>query len=297
MRAALGLLGLATLLTIAVAPLDDAEARMTKASPKLDRVLLFTRAETFRHTSIDDAVAALDRLGSQNGFTIEHTENPAAFTDRSLRRYDVVMFVLTTGDVLDAAHERALERYMRRGGGYVGVHSAADTEHDWPWYGELVGAQFRSHPAQQLGTFTVEAPDHPSVAHLPNPWTILDEFYSFERNPRGQVRVLLSIDEASYLPNPNTSCLPNSPTFPDGYDGRMGDHPMSWCHDNLGGRAWYTALGHEIYLYQQAAFREHILNGILSAARRVAASCAVEDPAPAVPADPALYACPETLLP
>ena len=262
------------------------------------KVLVYSRTTGFRHNSIEVGVATLQSLGEANGFTVDATEDPTAFSAENLAQYRVIVFLNTTLTVLDTeAQRQALTGFVAAGGGYVGIHSAADTEHDWPWYGELVGAQFRSHPVQQPGSFTVEAADHPSVAHLPNPWNIVDEFYSFKRNPRGQVRVLLSVDEGSYLQNPNTSCLPDSPTFPEGYNGAMGDHPMSWCHDKLGGRAWYTALGHEIYLYQLPAFQDHIKNGILSAAKRVAADCSVSDPAPAVPADPALYSCPEALVP
>lgn len=272
---------------------DDGAVPAPAAEGGSFKVLVYSRTAGFRHASIEPGIAAIRELGAANGFTVDATEDPAAFTPQNLAQYDVLLWLNTTLTVLDTDAQRAaLVDYMSAGGGYVGVHSAADTEHDWPYYGSLVGAQFRSHPVQQVGDLAVEAADHPSVAHLPNPWTILDEFYSFKWNPRGQVRVLLSIDEGSYLQNPNTSCLPDSPTFPQGYNGAMGDHPMSWCHDRLGGRAWYTALGHEIYLYQEPDFRAHLLNGILTAARRVPADCSIEAPAPVVPADPALYACP-----
>lgn len=267
-RAGLALVGLTTLLTIAVAPLELAHARAEPPS-KLDQVLVFTRAETFRHSSIDDAVGALERLGSQNGFTVEHTESPGAFTERNLERYDVVMFVLTTGDVLGAPQELALERYMRRGGGYVGVHSAADTEHDWPFYGRLVGAYFRVHPLIYTpGAFTNEAPRNVSTRHLPGEFGVTDEHYSFDHSPRGEVKVLLSIDEDSYTVNPNTSILNGQFS-----DGRMGDHPMAWCHRNVGGPSWYTAIGHNDTLYSKTFYLKHLLGGIRIAAGIVKAPC------------------------
>lgn len=260
------------------------------------KVLVYSRTAGFRHASIEPGIAAIQQLGAENGFEVDATEDPAAFTAESLAQYRVIVFLNTTLTVLDTeAQRQALVGFIQGGGGYAGVHAAADTEHEWPWYGELVGAQFRSHPPQQVGTFNVEDPDHPSVAHLPNPWTLFDEFYSFKRNPRGQVRVLMTIDESSYQPNPNTSCTPDQPHFPNGYDGRMGDHPMSWCHERLGGRAWYTALGHESYLYAEPDFRTHLLNGILAAAHRIEASCAIDEPAPAVESDPTLYPCMESL--
>lgn len=236
-------------------------------------VLVYSRTAGFRHTSIEVGTLAIMELGNENDFFVDATEDPTAFTADNLAGYDVVLFLNTTADVLDDTQQAVMEDFINAGGGYVGVHAAADTEYDWPFYGELVGAYFKNHPVQQTGDFDIEAPDHPSVAHLPNPWTVFDEFYSFRTNPRGDVRVLMAIDESTYFPDPNTSNLPDSPTFPAGETGVMGDHPMSWCHDKFAGRAWYTALGHEAYLYQQPAFREHLLNGILTAARRVAADC------------------------
>ena len=246
------------------------------------KVLVYSRTAGFRHASIEPGITALREIGNANGFTVDATEDPAKFTAANLAQYKVVLWLNTTLTVLDTeAQRQALQSFMAAGGGYVGIHSAADTEHDWPWYGSLVGAYFKSHPVQQVGRFRIEAADHPSVAHLANPYTIFDEFYSFKTNPRGTVRVLMNIDEASYAQNPNTSCLPESPSFPNGVSGVMGDHPMSWCHDRMGGRAWYTALGHEVALYQLPDFRQHVLQGILTAARRVAADCTPREAAPA----------------
>lgn len=260
------------------------------------KVLVYSRTAGFRHASIEAGIAAIGQLGAEGNFTVDASEDPATFSAANLAQYRVIVFLNTTLTVLDTeAQRQALVGFIANGGGWVGLHSAADTEHEWPWYLELVGAQFRSHPPQQPGRFIVEDMTHPSTAHLPNPWTLFDEFYSFNRNPRGQVRVLLSIDEGSYEPNPNTSCTPDQPNFPQGYNGRMGDHPMAWCHDRLGGRAWYTALGHEIYLYETPEFRQHVLNGILSTAKRIEASCAIDDPGPAVPADPVLVDCAESV--
>ncbi len=239
------------------------------------RVLVYTRTGGFRHRSIPDGIEAFRSLGAENGFGVDATEDPTAFTDDNLARYKVLAFVNTTGTIVDTAEQRgAIERFIQGGGGFVGIHSAADTEYDWPFYGQLVGAYFKNHPLQQYAAMITEAPDHPATAHFPERWTIYDEFYSFQSNPRENVRVLLSIDEGSYLQSPNTSNLPTSPTFPIGESGAMGDHPMSWCHDRLGGRAWYSALGHAPYLYTYSEYRQFLLNGILTAARRVEADCA-----------------------
>lgn len=261
------------------------------------RVLVYSRTAGFRHASIEPGIAALGELGRANGFAVDASEDPTVFNPETLARYAAVIWLNTTLTVLDTEAQReALQRYIEAGGGYVGIHSAADTEHDWPWYGELVGAYFKSHPVQQLGRLRIEAADHPAVAALPDPWTVFDEFYSFKTNPRGLVRVLMNIDETSYAQDPNTTCLPDSPTFPNGFSGVMGDHPMSWCHDRLGGRAWYTALGHEAALYQLPEFREHLLQGILTATRRVAADCQPREAALPPPPPESPQAC-ASLLP
>ena len=239
------------------------------------KLLLYTRTGGFRHTSIPFAIDAIRGLGAENDFSVDATEDPNAFTDDNLKQYQVIVFANTTGEILDDAQQAAMERFVAGGGGFVGVHSAADTEYEWPFYGRLIGAYFRNHPVQQLGVFVNEAPDHPATAHLPARWLIFDEFYSYRSNPRPDVRVLLSIDESTYLQDPNTSHLPTPEgEFQEGETGTMGDHPMSWCHDNLGGRAWYTELGHSEYLYLLPDYRQHLLQGILTAARRVAADCA-----------------------
>lgn len=253
------------------------------------RLLVFSRTAGFRHASIETGVETVRQLGAEHGFAVDPTEDPAAFTPENLARYTAVMWLSTTGIVLDADQKAAFEGYIARGGGYVGVHSASDSEYDWPFYGELVGAYFKNHPVfplyaeggpgVQAGDFHVEAAEHPSTAHLPRPWRVSDEFYSFKRNPRGSVRVLLNIDEGSYDQDPNTSNA-FGPNEPFGETGVMNDHPMSWCHDNLGGRAWYTALGHSVAIYAIPEYRQHLLNGILTAMRRVPADCVPREEGP-----------------
>jgi type 1 glutamine amidotransferase len=161
------------------------------------------------------------------------------------------VFLNTTGDLLDDAQQSAFERYIRAGGGFAGVHAAADAEYEWPWYGELLGAYFQSHPSIQWAGLTVEAPHAPSTAHLPPRWTRTDEWYNFRANPRDHVDVLLTIDESTY----------------DG--GAQGDdHPIAWRHEFQGGRAWYTAGGHTSESFNDPLFLTHVIGGILWAAGR-----------------------------
>lgn len=220
--------------------------------------LVFSKTAGFRHgDSIEAGIAAIQALGAEHDFEVTATEDAAVFNDQDLARYAVVIWLSTTGDVLNDGQQAAFERYIRAGGGYAGIHAASDTEYDWPWYGGLVGAYFASHPAPQLATVKVEDPAHPSTAGLPVEWEIHDEWYDFRTNPRGNVHVLASLDETTYS------------------GGQMGpEHPISWCHDYDGGRSWYTGMGHGAATFSDPQFLQHLLGGIQSAAGAVPADCA-----------------------
>lgn len=209
------------------------------------RVLVFSKTAGFRHDSIPEGVEAVRQLGRANGFTVDTTEDAGAFTGRNLSRYDAVVFMSTTGDVLDAAQQDAFEGFIRHGGGYVGVHAAADTEYDWAFYGGLAGAWFQNHPAIQPATVNVEDRAHPATSHLGRTWERTDEWYNYRSDPRDRAHVLASLDETSYT------------------GGTMnGDHPIAWCQDYQGGRAFYTGGGHTKESYADPAFRQHLLGGI-----------------------------------
>jgi cytochrome c len=237
--------------------------RPSGAAASLDSVLVFSRTAGYRHDSIGPGVEAIRALGITSGFAVTHTEDAAAFSDAGLGAHDAVIFLSTTGDVLDSTQQAAFERYVRAGGGWVGIHAATDTEYDWPWYGRLIGgsAYFRSHPAIQTALVKVEVSAHASTQHLPASFSFQDELYNFRANPRSAVTVLMTLDETSYSAG----------------DGAMGpDHPIAWYHEFEGGRAWYTALGHRSELYSSdpdpvrqesfARFTQHLLGGIQWAA-------------------------------
>ena len=227
----------------------DVPSKADSAAPF--RVLLFSRTAGFRHDAIPAAIGAVTEMGVANGYVAEATEDVAAFTSANLARFRVVAFLMTTGDVLDAAGQTAFEAWMTAGGNYVGVHSAADTEYDWPFYGDLVGAYFKQHPAIQQADVHVEVADHPATAPLPATWTRTDEWYDFQINPRPNVTVLATVNEASYT------------------GGTMGaDHPIVWSRPTpAGGRAIYTAMGHTIESYADPVFRAHLAGAIRWAAR------------------------------
>ncbi|MEP6596176.1 MAG: ThuA domain-containing protein, partial [Ginsengibacter sp.] len=208
------------------------------------KVLVFTKTTGFRHSSIPAGIQAIIKLGASNGFDVDTTENAEKFSDDSLKNYSSVIFLNTTGDVLNYQQQIAFERYIQSGGGYVGIHSATDTEYDWGWYGKLVGGYFNGHPQIQQATLNVRDNQHISTKHLPATWTRTDEWYNFKKLNQ-DVHVLITIDEQSYK------------------GGTNGDnHPMAWYHDYDGGRAFYTELGHTEESYSDPLYLQHILGGI-----------------------------------
>ncbi len=220
------------------------------------RILVFTRTAGERHGSIQAGARAIEELGRQNEFGVRVTANPSEFSDRTLRRYRAVVFLNTTGDVLDDAQQAAFERYIRAGGGFVGIHAAADTEPTWPFYRDLLGAATAG--ASEVVAATVKVADrvHPSSDTLPEYWARTDQWYNFAANVRGASHVLATVDETTYT------------------GGSMGfDHPIAWCKDYQGGRSWYTAGGHTSESYSSRSFRRHLLGGIQWAAGAAAGDC------------------------
>jgi uncharacterized protein len=206
-------------------------------------VLVYSRTTGYRHDSIPAGIAALSRLSGDLGWAeVDATEDPAVFRPARLGRYAVVVFLSTSGLVLDEAGRDALAGYLAAGRGWLGIHGASTTEYGWPWYGGLAGARFDQHPAVQQGVIIVEDHDHPATSHLGPTWTRRDEWYGFRANPRpAGVRVLLRVDESSYQ------------------GGTMGeDHPIAWCHDYAGGRSFYTALGHTDESFTEEPFVAHL---------------------------------------
>ena len=221
------------------------------ASEPAFRVLVFSKTAGYRHAAIPAGIAAIWTLAEKNGFAVDATEDATVFRDDNLKRYAVVVFLSTTGDVLDEAQQKAFEGYIKGGGGFVGVHAATDTEYDWPFYGETVGAYFASHPkGTPTAIVRVEDANHPSTKGLPKAWTRVDEWYNFKKNPRPNVRVLATVDETSYE------------------GGTLGaDHPVIWAREAGASRAWYTALGHTPESYADPVFLAHLLGGIQYAAK------------------------------
>ncbi|MCE2883068.1 MAG: ThuA domain-containing protein [Planctomycetaceae bacterium] len=232
---------------IAIAAALLGAGALQQAAPK-ERLLVFSKTAGFRHDSIPQGIAAVRELLGDR-YDIDATEDSKAFSNDNLKRYKAVVFISTTGDILDEAQQKAFESFIRAGGGFAGIHAAADTEHSWPWYGRLVGAYFKTHPHIQESLVKVEDRTHRSTMMLPAEWRRVDEWYVYDKNPRGAVKVLASLDDSTV----------------QGVD-MGGDHPIAWYHDFDGGRSWYTGGGHTKESYSEPLFRQHIEGGILWAA-------------------------------
>ncbi len=208
-------------------------------------VLVFSKTNGFRHASIPAGIAAIKKLGAENGFDVDATEDSTWFTKKKLKKYDALIFLSTSGKVFGHDEEEALQDYIHHGGGFVGIHGATTTEYDWPWYGRLVGAYFDKHPDPQQAKVLVVDKQHPSTYFLPDVWERKDEWYNF-KNIGTDIHVLLKVDEHSYT------------------GGKMGDnHPIAWYHEFEGGRSFYTAMGDaEINYTSDTVFLKHILGGI-----------------------------------
>jgi type 1 glutamine amidotransferase len=217
--------------------------------PHRFRVLVFTKTTGFRHDSIPAGIVAVKALGQTNGFDVDASEDAAVFTADGLRPYRVLIFLSTTGDLFTDAQKDAFKAYMAHGGAFVGIHAASDTEHHWQWYKDMVGAEFKRHPAFQKAVIRVEDRKDVSTRMLPANWEREDEWYEFTSNPRPNVHVLMTVDESTYK------------------DAQMGkDHPFAWRHTFGGGRVWYTGCGHPKSAFAEPLLLAHLLGGIKWAA-------------------------------
>lgn len=211
------------------------------------RVLVFSKTKGWKHTSIPFGIAAIQKLGKENGFEVDTTKNSDVFTDENLKKYDAVVFNCTTGNVLTASQQAAFERYIQAGGGFVGIHSASDTEYEWPWYANLMGAHFSSHPSNpnvRLAIVEVLDTAHVSTKGLPAKWERTDEWYNYRSFYSG-LNVLANLDEN---------------TFDGGTNGA--NHPIAWYHEFDGGRAFYTGGGHTDESFSEPLFLQHLMGGI-----------------------------------
>jgi len=213
------------------------------AAQDQSRIMVFSKTEGFRHKCIETGIKSIQKLGNENDFKVDATEDSKVLIS-GLNKYDAIIFLNTTGDILTVSQQEQFKNYIKNGGGFVGIHSATDTEYDWPWYGKMVGAYFLSHPKQQNAKIDVIHTDHLSTFFLGTEWNKFDEWYNF-KNMNPEVNILMKLDEKSYE------------------GGKNGDHhPIAWFHEYDGGKVFYTGLGHTEESYHNTKFLKHILGGI-----------------------------------
>ena len=213
-------------------------------------VIVLTETQGFvHHEAIKEGVKLITRLGKENQFNVTHTNSSEYLSETELKKSDVLIFLCTTLDVLDDNEQERMKNFIRNGKGFVGIHSATDTEYNWEWYGKLVGAYFLDHPKIQEAKIQTINKEHISTRHLEDIWEIEDEWYNFKDfNPN--INELLNLDEKSYS------------------GGKNGEyHPITWYHEFEGGRSFYTALGHKGETYKDERFIQLLLGGILYAAK------------------------------
>ncbi|MDB4924112.1 ThuA domain-containing protein [Mucilaginibacter sp.] len=222
------------------------------ASKKKDyKVLIYCKTAGFHHGSIKAGIAAIQKMGAENGFSVDSTVNESKFTDDNLKQYSAIIFLSTTGDFFKKDESKAaLKNYIEHGGGYVGIHAATDAEYNWQWYGDLSGAYFKGHPDQKMSTLNIVDPNTIATKMLPAVWQRKDEWYHFKYLAK-DIHVLITIDESTITYNAKNENL------------KMGAyHPMAWYHDFDGGRAFYTELGHTDESFVEPLYLQHLLGGI-----------------------------------
>jgi type 1 glutamine amidotransferase len=233
------MLGLAISILVSSYTGHSRPARLAKPG-----VLIFCKTNGYHHASITTGIAAITKLGQENGFAVDSTADSTWFREKTLKKYKALIFLSPTGTVFGPEEEKALQEYIHHGGGFVGVHAAADCEYNWQWYGDLVGGYFKSHPKQQEAKFIIVDKNNPATQGLPDPWTHFDELYNYKYYAP-DIKVLINIDESSYTGGENGA-----------------NHHMAWYHDFEGGRSFYTALGHTDASWSDPLFLHHLLAGI-----------------------------------
>lgn len=215
-------------------------------------VLVFSKTEGYRHKSIADGIKMFSELAQQENWALTATEDAGLFTPEFLKRFDVVVFLNPTHNVLNEEEQKAFKQFMESGKGFVGIHAASDCEYDWPWYGKLVGAYFKIHPPTQEATVVCEDTNHPAMLPFEGmkSYTTTDEWYSFTSNPRSHVHVLAHLDESSIKQTNKEN------------NWHMGDHPLIWYQEENGMRSFYTGFGHTSEAYQDPKIRAHIAGAV-----------------------------------
>jgi uncharacterized protein len=235
-------------------------SQLTLAQTKQFKALLVTNTRGWHHESLHAGVLAIQQLGIKNYFDVALFENPAGFTDKYLEQFKVIIFLNTTADIFDSSQQKVMERFIQSGKGFVGVHSASDTEYDWEWYNKLVGRMFHIHPVIQTAKVNIIDSAFPGLEGFAGNKLWTDEWYEFGSEKVTGLHYILAIDESSYNP------VVDWPHRNKKGIGMGKLHPVAWYHNFDGGRSFYTALGHLPSVFSDAVFLNHLYAGIFWAA-------------------------------
>ena len=235
-------------------------ATKSQADQPQFNVLLFTATQGFHHASQLEGVQAMRQLADKHSFSADWQEDPKVFNDDNLKQFQAIIFLSTAGDILNPEQKAAMERFIKSGKGFVGVHSASDTEYKWAWYTKLVGRSFHIHPQIQTAELQVLNRKFPGLERMPDRLWWTDEWYEFGPENIKGLNYILAVDEQTY--NPKV-------TWEEKHESGVGMgkfHPIAWYHEYDGGRSFYTALGHTAAAYSDTLFTEHLYGGIYWAA-------------------------------
>ena len=228
------------------------------AQAKQFNVLLFSKTDGFHHRSINAGVTAIEKMAERHFFNVEWHEDAGMFNDKALSRFDAVIFLNTTGNILNEEQQAAFEKFYKAGKGFVGIHSASDTEYEWEWYTKLVGRLFVIHPANQTAKIDVLDRNFPGVERMPDSFLWTDEWYQFGPEQVKGLNYILSVDESTFDPKADWGRVKG--------EGMGKFHPISWYHEFDGGRSFYTNLGHMPTGFSDEIFLNHLFGGIFWAA-------------------------------
>lgn len=255
---------LALLMLIAYASISEAQ-NQKKVSWKKVKVLVYTKnGKGYVHDNIPNAVKAIQKLGSEHGFHVDVSDDPAVMTEANLGQYTFVLFPSTNNDVFDTDSQRvAFRRYIEAGGGMVGLHSVIGTERNWRWFKMMLGGTFVWHPKFQPLEIKVIDKTHPSIAGMPSTWKKEDETYFMKELYPG-INVVMAHDLSAMEPNEKDSArmAELAANFGDYY-------PAAWHHNFDGGTIWITTLGHNKKDYEDLVYLNHVFQGMSYVASKV----------------------------
>jgi len=232
-----------------------------KSGPEFEEpihILVFSKTSGFRHASISSGLKMLSDHSRDQNWVITATEDASLFRDEFLSKFDVAVFLNPTGDAINETGQKAFEKFIKNKKGFVGIHAAADCEYEWPFYGDLVGGYFLTHPPAQKATVIFENYDHPAMKPFKGKktYTTFDEWYTFKENPRPKVNVLARLDEKTIKKSKDDKWV-------------MNDHPVIWWNEKEGVRSFYTVFGHTHEAIEDRLVTDHIINAINWAAKRI----------------------------